>query len=232
MNRTPAWFYPVCLLIFVCASSAAQEEPAAYQLGAGDHIIIQVHDEPDLSMDFHLNHSGILNYPFLGELKVAGLSVLELEKLITNGLRGRYLIDPDVTVSIEEYRSFFINGEVENPGGFPYQPSLTQERLIRQAHFRLHASVAQIDYQHPRNIKQSQIAQLAAGDWINRTQNLLVTGPCGSGKTYLACALGHNACLRGYSVRYYRLSRLLLELTQAQADGSYYKKLKQLVRMG
>jgi DNA replication protein DnaC len=103
-----------------------------------------------------------------------------------------------------------------------------QERFIRQARFRLHASVAEIDYQHPRNIKQSQIAQLASGDWINRSQSLLITGPCGSGKTYPACALGHNTCLRGYSVRYYRLSRLLLELTPAKADGTYHKKLKQL----
>jgi len=106
-----------------------------------------------------------------------------------------------------------------------------QERFIRQARFRLRASVAEIDYQHPRNIKQSQIAQLASGDWINRAQNLLVTGPCGSGKTYLACALGHNACMLGYSVRYFRLSRLMLELTQAKADGTYYKKLKQLARI-
>ena len=106
-----------------------------------------------------------------------------------------------------------------------------QERFIRQARFRLRASVAEIDYQHPRNIKQSQIAQLASSDWINRTQNLLITGPCGSGKTYLACALGHNACMLGYSVRYYRLSRLLLELTQAKADGTYYKKLKLLARI-
>ena len=106
-----------------------------------------------------------------------------------------------------------------------------QERFIRQARFRLRASVAEIDYQHPRNIKQSQIAQLASGDWINRAQNLLVTGPCGSGKTYLACALGHNACMLGYGVRYFRLSRLLLELTQAKADGTYYKKLKQLARI-
>ena len=106
-----------------------------------------------------------------------------------------------------------------------------QERFIRQARFRLHASVAEIDYQHPRNIKQSQIAQLASSDWINRAQNLLITGPCGSGKTYLACALGHNACLLGYSVRYFRLSRLLLELTQAKADGTYYKKLKLLARI-
>jgi DNA replication protein DnaC len=106
-----------------------------------------------------------------------------------------------------------------------------QERFIRQARFRLRASVAEIDYQHPRNINQSQIAQLASADWINRAQNLLITGPCGSGKTYLACALGHNACLLGYSVRYFRLSRLLLELTQAKADGTYYKKLKLLARI-
>ena len=106
-----------------------------------------------------------------------------------------------------------------------------QERLIRQARFKLSASIQEIDYQHPRNITPSQIAQLAKADWINRAQNLLVTGPCGSGKTYLACALGHNACRHGYSVRYYRLSRLLLELTQAKADGSYHKQLKQLAKI-
>ena len=133
MNHTPRWIYPVCLLLFVFTSLAAQQELDTYKIGAGDHIIIQVFDEAELSMDFHLNHSGVLNYPFLGELNVAGLSVLELEKLITNGLRGRYLIDPDVTVSIEEYRSFFINGEVKQPGGFPYQPSLTVEKAVSLA---------------------------------------------------------------------------------------------------
>lgn len=106
-----------------------------------------------------------------------------------------------------------------------------QERLVRQARFKLRASVQAIDYQHPRNITPSQIAQLAQGDWIQRARNLLVTGPCGSGKTYLACALGHNACLQGYSVRYYRLSRLLLELSQAKADGSYHKQLQQLAKV-
>lgn len=105
-----------------------------------------------------------------------------------------------------------------------------QDRLIRQAHFKLRATVQDIDYQHPRNIQQAQIARLAQGEWIDRAQNLLITGPCGSGKTYLACAVGHNACLQGYSVRYYRLSRLLLALTQAKADGSYQKRLKQLAK--
>jgi DNA replication protein DnaC len=106
-----------------------------------------------------------------------------------------------------------------------------QERLIRQAQFKLRATVQEIDYAHPRNIQHASIARLAQGDWIERSQNLLITGPCGSGKTYLACAIGHAACMREYSVRYYRLSRLLLELNQAKADGSYSKLLKQLAKV-
>lgn len=105
-----------------------------------------------------------------------------------------------------------------------------QKRLVNHARFKLRASIQDIDYQHPRNIKPAQVARLAQGEWIERAQNLLITGPCGSGKTYLACALGHNACLQGYSVRYFRLSRLLLELAQAKADGSYQKVLKQVAK--
>ena len=106
-----------------------------------------------------------------------------------------------------------------------------QQRLIRQAHFKLRATVPEIDYAHPRNIQRSQIARLAQADWIERAQNLLITGPCGSGKTYLACAIGHTACMHDCTVRYFRLSRLLLELTQAKADGSYTKLLKQLAKV-
>jgi DNA replication protein DnaC len=103
-----------------------------------------------------------------------------------------------------------------------------QAKLVRLARFKLRASIQDIDYRHRRNIKKEQIAQLAQTGWLDKAQNLLITGPCGSGKTYRACALGHNACLNGYSTRYYRLSRLLLEMTQAKADGSYQKLLKQL----
>ena len=103
-----------------------------------------------------------------------------------------------------------------------------QARLIRLARFKLMANIQDIDYQHQRNIKKDQIAHLAQTGWLDKAQNLLVTGSCGSGKTYLACAIGHNACLNGYSARYYRLSRLLLEMTQAKADGTYQKLLKLL----
>lgn len=102
------------------------------------------------------------------------------------------------------------------------------DRLIKQAQFRITACINKIDYSQQRQLKKDVIAQLAQCDWIERHQNLLITGACGCGKTYLACAVGHAACLRSYRVRYFRLSRLLLALTQAKADGSYAKLLKQL----
>lgn len=106
-----------------------------------------------------------------------------------------------------------------------------QDRLVRQARFKLQAAIQDIDYQHPRNLKKNQVARLASTDWLEKGQNLLITGPCGSGKTYLGCAIGHQACLNGLSTRYYRLSRLFLELTQAKADGSYQKTLNQLAKV-
>jgi DNA replication protein DnaC len=63
-------------------------------------------------------------------------------------------------------------------------------------------------------------------DCLKKAQNLLLTDPCGTGKSYIPCALGHQACLKGYSIRYYRLPRLILALTQANIDGSYSKLLK------
>lgn len=105
-----------------------------------------------------------------------------------------------------------------------------QDRLLRQARFKLRARLQDIDYAHPRDLKRAQLTQLAQGEWLHRARNLLITGPCGSGKTFIACALGHQACLQGQSARYYRLPRLFLTLTQAKADGSYHKLLQQLAK--
>lgn len=103
-----------------------------------------------------------------------------------------------------------------------------QERLIRQARFKLNANLRDIDYEQGRNITKSEVAQWAQMDWVAKKQNLLITGPCGSGKTYIACSIGRSACLREYQTKYYRLSRLFLALTKAKADGSYHKELQAL----
>ena len=106
-----------------------------------------------------------------------------------------------------------------------------QQRLLKAARLKLAANPRDIDYEHPRGLKQSVMASLLQCDWIAKAQNLLITGPCGSGKTYIACALAHAACMKGLRVQYSRLSRLLLGLSQAKADGSYSKMLHTLSRI-
>lgn len=105
-----------------------------------------------------------------------------------------------------------------------------QQRLLKQAQLKLAATAQGIDFQHPRGLQKSVMTSLLQCDWLKRYQNILLTGPCGTGKTYLACALAHTACLKGYSAKYYRVSRLMMELTQAKADGTYSRKLKSLAK--
>jgi len=136
LNRSGPPLLAVVALFCLPFSNAATEEladPDTFKLGPGDHISIVVFGEENLSMDFRLNDTGTLNYPFLGELRIAGLSVVELEQLITDGLKGPYLVNPDVTVSIMEYRPFFLHGEVQEPGGIAYQPGLTLRKAIALA---------------------------------------------------------------------------------------------------
>ena len=128
-------------------------------------------------------------------------------------------------LSFEERLQLLTNNEVQD------REQRTQQRLLKTAKFKLAAHAKDIDYQHPRGLKQALMASLLQCDWLSKTQNLLLTGPCGSGKTYLACALGHTACMKGYRVKYYRLSRLLLELSQTKADGSYAKALQSIAKL-
>jgi len=112
-------------------SSAAY---SSYRLGAGDVVNIRVFGEDDLSKEkIRLTDAGTVPYPVLGELRVLGMTVGDLERLITDGLKGRYLVNPRVSVQIDEYRPFYVNGMVDKPGGYPYQPGLTVRKAASLA---------------------------------------------------------------------------------------------------
>jgi protein involved in polysaccharide export with SLBB domain len=114
----------------------AQDLPQAsgYTLNAGDSIRIHVYGEPDLTFDNTLvGENGRISYPFLGELKVTGKTVSQLQETLTAGLKPDYLVDPRISVSIVQYRPFFVNGEVKSPGAKAFQPGLTLRKAVSLA---------------------------------------------------------------------------------------------------
>ncbi len=129
------WFVMLCQMVLaLCFSRPALAQDtglSSYKLGTGDVIAVRVYGEDDLSRDkLRLTDAGTITYPVLGELKVAGMTVGELQKFITDNLKGRYLVNPRVSVTVEEYRMFFVNGQVARPGGYPYQPGLTVRKAV------------------------------------------------------------------------------------------------------
>jgi len=99
---------------------------------------------------------------------------------------------------------------------------------LRHAKLKLQACIEDIDYSAHRELKRAQLDPLADSQWIGYHQNLLLTGPTGTGKTFLACALGQKACRDGYRVRYFVASKLFRQLTAAHADGSFLRLSAQL----
>lgn len=120
-------------LLFAACASPSQRLPAlpsdqiaaAYLLGPGDTLRITVFGEADLSGTFKISDNGALVMPLIGQVTAQGLSVPELQKRLVTQLNVKAVKSPDVTIQIEEYRPFFILGEVKNPGSYPYVPEMT-----------------------------------------------------------------------------------------------------------
>jgi len=92
---------------------------------------------------------------------------------------------------------------------------------LHNARFKIPACIEDVDYHSSRALKRAQIDQLSSSEWVGYHQNVILTGSTGTGKSFLACALGQKACRDGYRVRYYVAAKLFRELTQAHADGSF-----------
>jgi len=102
------------------------------------------------------------------------------------------------------------------------------KRLLRNANLGINACIEDIEYSSNRAIDKQSIVELASCSFIEKSLNIIATGKTGSGKTYLICAFGSNACRKGYTVRYYRIPELLLDIQDAKAHNQYSKFMKQI----
>ena len=101
---------------------------------------------------------------------------------------------------------------------------------LSYAHLKQTACLEDLDYRHPRGLHRATLDQLATGEWIRQHHTCLITGPTGTGKSFISSALAHRACRLGYRALYYYLPKLLRELLLAQADGSLTALLKKLAK--
>ncbi len=154
-----------------------------------------------------------------------------LEKLYSMKLNGMadalkdQMMQPDMNeLSFEERFGFLVD----------YHWSWREDRrlktLLRNAKLKDNACLEDIDYKSPRGISKSVILSLSSCDWIKNAQNIIITGPTGVGKTYIACALANSACRKGFSSLYMRAPRLFQEIAIARADGRYPKLMNKIAK--
>jgi len=151
----------------------------------------------------------------LYEMKILGMA---------KALSGQIEQPATQDLSFEERLGLLVDHE------YTYRRNRRLARLLKEAKLRLDASPEDIDYHHPRGLDRNLMLTLANSDWVRAHQNLIITGPTGTGKTFIACSLGNAACRNNLSVRYFRMPRLLSELMVARGDGSYPKLLERLAK--
>lgn len=160
----------------------------------------------------------MLTQPLIEQLKLlrcSGMAEALMEQLNTK---------ESTSLAFEERLGFIIERELL----LREQRSITGK--LRHAKLREQACIEDLDYKASRGLSKMQITQLALCQWIINKENVLITGPTGTGKTYLACALAHKACRMKLGARYIRLPKLFQTLDIAKADGSYAKLLEQIAK--
>lgn len=128
------------------------------------------------------------------------------------------------SLSYEEFISLLFQDESD------YRKSAKVERLIKRAAFRQAASLENIDFKQPRGLQKQQVLNFQSGRYIDEGLNIILMGPTGVGKTYLATALGNAACRQGRSCLFFRMNSLIEQMHLARAKGTYLNFLKKLER--
>lgn len=161
----------------------------------------------------------MLHHPTLDQL-----NTLRLTGMATALTEQMALPDME-TLAFEERLGLLVDREITE------RDSRRLTTRLRQAKLKQSACMEDIDYRAPRGLDKSVMARLADGKWVRDHLNILLTGPTGVGKTWLACALAHKACQQGHTALYCRLPRLLQSLPLAKGDGSYVKLMTKLARI-
>lgn len=148
----------------------------------------------------------------------------KMSRMRLTGMKEAYqtLLQTQPDLTYEEAVSMILDAEWE------WRHNRRMQRYLKQAGFRYQASVEEIDFQADRNLNKHMLLRLADCSFIDRGENILVTGPTGAGKSFIASALGHQACQRGYRTAYFNLQKLFTRLRMAKADQSYHKLIKRL----
>lgn len=128
------------------------------------------------------------------------------------------------SLSFEERLGLLVDRE------FSERENRRLQSRLRQARLRQQACLEDVDYQHPRGLDKSLLLSLGACRWIGDHLNIILTGSTGVGKSFIACALAHRACLEGFKALYFRSSRLFSDLAVAKGDGRYNKLMSSIAK--
>lgn len=153
----------------------------------------------------------------------------KLEKMKLYGMARALAITLETGVRHQFTADELVSHLVDAQWDYRHNRKLSQ--LLKSAKFRYKASFEEIDFTLNRNIDKNQMLRLSNCQWAESHQDCIITGPTGVGKSFIASALGHQACMYGFKVGYYPCSKIFAQLKLSRADGSYLKELNNIQKM-
>jgi DNA replication protein DnaC len=147
--------------------------------------------------------------------KMKELKLYGMQKAFASSLQ----IQQEQQLTVDEMLAFLIESE------YNYRQTIRIKGALSRAKFRYHASIENINFTQERGLSKNTFLRLADCSFVGKKENVIITGPTGVGKSYLASALGHQACIMGYKVKYYNMGKLFSTLKMSKADNSYMKEI-------